>query len=73
MILGKLKDVLDNIGPGIHDVCYCDSDGLGLNENDLSQHDFDTIDVIGKHIDEKSKDTNWVILNITLAIKKQPN
>lgn len=71
MRLEKLKDVLDNIGPGVHDVYFYDSNGTKLDENDLKQHDFDSIQVIGKSIDEKSKGTSWVILNITLAIKKQ--
>lgn len=71
MILGRLEDVLDNLGPGIHDVNYYDSNGMRLDENDLKEHDFDNIKVIEKCIQKESVNTDWVIMNITLEIKKQ--
>lgn len=70
MIIGRLKDVLDNIGPGVHDVCLFDLNGLKLSEDDLKQHDFDNIGVIDKQIDEESIKTGWIIMNIVLSLKK---
>ena len=70
MIIGRLKDVLDNIGPGVHDVCFCDLNGLEISDDDLKQHDFDSIGVIDKQIDEDSIKTGWIIMNIVLSLKK---
>lgn len=70
MSLGKLKDVLDNIGPGIHDVSFYNFEGDKLCEVDLKGHDFDNIEVISKHLDPQTVNSKWVVMNIVLSIKK---
>ncbi|MCR3906946.1 MAG: hypothetical protein NUK62_07995 [Tenericutes bacterium] len=69
-MLGRLEDVLDNIGPGVHDVRFYDRDGVRLRTLDLRKFDFDNIPVI-KITDNALSVLDWNIKNIHLDVKKE--
>lgn len=65
----KLKSVLDNLGPGIHDVAFYDRDFIKVDCLHLRQFDFDNIKVLSVNIDESTIGTNWIVMNVKLDIK----
>jgi hypothetical protein len=68
-MLGRLKNVLDNIGPGVHDVCYLDCDGEVMTSEDLMYFGFDEIPVISKS-ENVGSTPEWRIINLHLDVKK---
>lgn len=68
MALERLKEYLDNLGPGVHDVVYRDKNGNRLHPADLKGMDFDNLLVLRAELD--SRKSSWTIMNLILDVKK---